>query len=175
MGNNLYRMFSFFLILFIAVSCNKPNDEKLTRPLVYKNGLLFSDSLSAAPFSGRHKSRMRDMKIEYEVVNGVKQGDFTIYFSNDKIQMTGKMFDNKNIGEWKYYYSSGALQTTGTFENDIPSGKWTWFQTDGRVSEEGNFLNGIRDGKWLSYDSLGKVEVIRVYKNGEIIDSTKIG
>lgn len=175
MINCLLKIVLIFLSFTLMISCNKPGGEDLTKPLVYKNGLLFSDSLSTNPFTGRHKSRMRDMKIEYEVVNGVREGDFIIYFSNNNVHMSGQMLNNKNEGEWKYYFSNGALQTSGFFENDIPSGKWTWYSLDGRILEQGNFLDGSRDGEWKSYDSLGQVDIIRIYKLGEMIDSTKIG
>ncbi len=174
----MIKYFASLLLIIILISCNNPQkvvDKNISDQLIYKDGLLYTDSLSTTPFTGRLKSRMRNMKIEYEVVNGIQEGNFIIYFYNDKIQMIGKMKENKNVGEWKYYFPSGALQTSGFFENDIPNGKWIWYYKDGRVSEEGNFLNGIREGEWKSYDSLGRIEILRTYKEGKIMDSTKIG
>ena len=84
------------------------------------------------------------------------------------------MKENKNIGEWKYYFPDGSLETSGFYEDDIPNGKWTWFQPDGKVIEEGNYVNGNREGEWKSYDTLGVLEIIRVYKENILIDSTKI-
>ena len=164
-----------FITLFI--SCNdSPNldKEKLSDPLVLKDGLLYVDSLSTTPFTGRHKSRMRDMKIEYEVINGLREGAFIVFFPNDSIQMKGKMKNNKNSGEWIYYYPNGALETTGFFEDDVPSGKWIWYNENGIVLEEGNFINGDREGEWNSYDSTGRLVIVRIYKDNDIIDSTKV-
>lgn len=168
------------LILFVTIitifgckpSIHKPADGKST-PLVLREGLLYADSTANIPFTGRNKSRMMDMKIEYDVVNGIKEGDFITYYSNDKIQMIGKMKGNKNVGEWKYYFQDGSLETTGFYDNDIPTGKWTWYYPNGKVVEEGNYLNGKREGEWKNYDSTGLLDIIRVYKENKMIDSVK--
>ena len=170
-------MIKFFIPVLIAIlfiSCNQKEEEKLSNPLVLKDGLLYSDSLSTTPFRGRNKSRMLDMKIEYDVVNGKKNGDFIIYFSNGNIQIAGTMKENKNIGEWKYYFPDGSLQTSGYYENDIPTGKWIWFNPQGNIIEEGNYIGGNREGEWKTYDSIGSLDIVRLYKKNKLIDSTKI-
>lgn len=170
----MFRPFVFILIITFFISCNQNEEEKLSNPLVLKDGLFYSDSLSTTPYTGRNKSRMLDMKIEFDVVNGKKEGDFIVYFSNDKIQMIGKMKQNKNVGQWKYYFSNGSIQTTGYYDNDIPTGKWIWFNTAGKVLEEGNYISGMRDGEWKNYDSTGSLSMVRTYKENEMIDSIKI-
>ena len=170
----MIKLYISFIISILIISCAHEAEEKLSKPLFLKDGLLYSDSLSTVPFTGRNKSNMLDMKIEYNVVNGIKEGDFITYYPNDKIQMIGKMNANKNVGEWKYYFKDGSLETSGFYEDDIPNGKWTWFQPDGKVIEEGNYVNGNREGEWKSYDTLGVLEIIRVYKENILIDSTKI-
>lgn len=162
------------MFLSLTISCNQKIEERLSKPLVLKDGLLYADTLSAIPFTGRNKSRMLDMKIEYDVVDGKKEGDFIIYFPNDKIQMIGYMKQNKNVGEWKYYFSDGTLQTTGFYDNDIPSGKWTWYDESGKIIEEGEYVNGRKEGEWKNYDTLGVVEMVRVYKSDEMIDSVRV-
>jgi antitoxin component YwqK of YwqJK toxin-antitoxin module len=88
--------------------------------------------------------------------------------------MIGKMRENKNVGEWKYYFSDGSLETAGFYDDDIPTGKWIWYQPDGKVLEEGNYIGGKREGEWKSYDSTGALNIVRLYKENELIDSTKI-
>lgn len=170
----MIKIFISFLIVILFFSCNQKEEEKLSNPLVLKDGLLYSDSLSTVPFTGRNKSNMFDMKIEYDVVNGKKNGDFITYYPNNKIQMKGKMKENKNVGEWKYYFPDGSLETSGYYENDIPTGNWLWFNPQGKIIEEGNYLNGNREGEWKSYDTLGELTIVRLYKENELIDSTKI-
>ena len=170
-------MIKLYISIFISIlfiSCTQKEEEKLSYPLVLKDGLLYSDTLSTIPFTGRNKSRMLDMKIEYDVVEGKKEGDFIIYYFNDKIQIAGKMKDNKNIGEWKYYFPDGSIQTTGFYDNDIPTGHWMWYNPDGKVIEEGEYIYGKREGEWKNYDSLGLIEIVRLYKENNLIDSTRV-
>lgn len=168
------KLFISFLISIIIISCTHKAEEKLSKPLVLKEGLLYRDSLSTVPFTGRNKSNMLDMKIEYDVVDGKKEGEFITYYSNEKIQISGKMKENKNVGEWKYYFPDGSLETSGFFDNDSASGKWIWYNQKGQILEEGSFFAGLREGEWKTYDSTGEISIIRIYKNNEVIDSTRI-
>lgn len=170
----MIKFFISVLIVIIFISCNQKDEEKLSNPLVLKDGLLYSDTLSTTPFTGRNKSRMLDMKIEYDVIDGKKDGDFIVYFPNDKIQMAGTMKENKNVGEWKYYFSDGSIETSGYYDNDIPNGKWKWFNPQGIIIEEGNYIEGNREGEWKTYDSVGSLDIVRLYKENILIDSTKI-
>ena len=168
------KLLLIFTILLMVFACKQKEEVQYSNPLVIRDGLLYEDSTSAKPFSGRYKSRMKDMKIEYEVVNGIKEGDFVIYFPNDKVQITGKMKNNKNNGLWKYFYPDGSLQTSGFYNQDIPDSVWKWYYNNGKVSEEGKYNNGGREGEWKSYDSTGSLSIVRLFKADKLIDSTKV-
>lgn len=168
------KLLFLFLVVNLFISCNHHKTEKLSIPLVLKDGLLYNDSLSTTPFTGRHKSNMFDMKIEFEVINGKKNGDFITYYPNDKVQIFGKMKENKNVGEWKYYFADGTLETSGFFDNDSASGKWVWYNQKGQILEEGYFLAGLRDGEWKTYDTSGAISIVRIYRNNELLDSIKV-
>lgn len=156
------------------ISCSEKDKSDLQKPLVLKDGLLYKDSISTKPFSGRNKSKMLDMFIEYDVVNGIKEGDFIVYFPNKKIQMIGKMKANKNTGLWKYYFKSGVLQTSGYFNDDKPDSIWSWYNEKGILIEEGSFLKGKRNSEWRSFDTLGSLQVIKIFKDDLLIDSIRI-
>lgn len=172
---NRFLLLLFITALVISFSCSKKSsDSKLSAPLVLRDGILFKDSLSTVPYSGRHKSKMLDQTIEYEVTNGIKNGDFIVYYSNGKVQMQGKMIDNKNTGQWKYYRVDGSLETEGVFENDVPAGIWNWFYPNGIIAETGVFNNGKRNGEWKNFDTSGKLISIVKYDQGNLVDSLKI-
>ncbi|AFH49386.1 Hypothetical protein IALB_1678 [Ignavibacterium album JCM 16511] len=173
MNNSHYH----FLIIIILVSviffsCEQSKEREIEQPLVVKEGLLYKDSTSTVPYSGRHKSKILDKVIEYEVKDGIKNGDFILYFPDGKIEMKGKIVNDKNEGEWKYYLPDGTLQTVGIFVNDLPESTWTWFYQDGKIFEQGNFKNGVRIGEWKTFDQYGKLRVLRKFENGEVKDST---
>jgi len=171
----------YLLILLIAAitfyGCDnkiaKPVDGKTT-PLVLRDGLLYPDSTSQIPFTGRNKSKALDQYVEYDVIDGIKEGDFIIYFPNNNIEMIGKMSNNKNVGKWKYYRPDGTLETLGNYVDDIPSGNWKWYYPNGKVVEEGFYIDGKRDGEWKSYDSTGTPIIIRTYKEDKLIDSISV-
>lgn len=163
------------LLVFISIaflSCEQSMKNELDQPLVVKEGLLYKDSTSTKPFTGRHKSKVLDKVIEYEVKDGIKNGDFILYFPNGKIEMKGKIINDKNEGEWKYYLPDGTLQTSGFYLNDLPESTWTWFYQDGKIFEQGNFKNGVRIGEWKTFDQYGKLRVARKFENGMVKDST---
>jgi len=168
-----------FLILISSIlfSCGikkVKTKNDLSAPLVYKNGLYYADSTSSIPFTGRNKSKMLDQVIEYDVINGVREGDFIVYYPNKNVQIIGKLSNNKNVGEWKYYNSNGTIESVGNFLDDKPSGTWIWYYPNGKVAEEGKFTDGKRDGDWKSYDSLGALKILRKYKMDKMIDSTSV-
>lgn len=158
-------------MLLALISCENQNETKLTNPLVLRDGLLYQDSTSIKPYTGRHKSKMLDMKIEYEVKDGIKNGEFIIYHPNEKVQMAGNIVNNKNEGVWKYYYKNGGLESEGFFNNDTVDGFWKWYNPQGIIIQEGLFKKGAKEGDWKMFDSLGKLKVIYKYDNDEIIDS----
>lgn len=169
---NLIKFFIIILLIIPLSSCSKKTvKSELSAPLVLRDGLLFKDSLSTTPYTGRHKSRMLDQTIEYEVIDGIRQGDFIIYFPNGKTQMKGTLTDNKNTGTWIYYRSDGSIESKGEYVNDTPSGKWSWYQLNGKLAEDGFFNKGLRDGEWKDYDSTGNLISIIKYKMNTVIDS----
>ncbi|MFN3871776.1 MAG: toxin-antitoxin system YwqK family antitoxin [Ignavibacterium sp.] len=170
--NISHKLFLLVFISTIFFSCEQTKKSDLEQPLVLKDGLLYKDSTSSVPFTGRHKSRVMDKVIEYEVKDGIKHGDFILYYPNGKIEMQGKLVNDKNEGEWKYFLPDGTLQTVGVYVNDLPESTWTWFYQDGKIFEQGNFRNGIRIGEWKTFDQYGKLRVLRKFENGEVKDST---
>lgn len=169
------KVFLIILVLLpLVLSCNdNSNQPSNQKGLIVKDGLLYTDSLSNIPFTGKYISEYKNKKIEFEVENGVKKGLFKLYFENGKLEIEGRLANNKNNGEWKYYYPEGILQSKGNFKNDTLTGKWFWFHKNGQISESGVFRNGFREGEWQSFDTNGVVQFTRIYSNGIEIDSIK--
>lgn len=142
------------LIVGLLASCNQnevpASSLELRDTLIYKKG-------EAQPYTGHEKARIKDKIIEYDVVNGIKQGDFKLYSLNGNLQIEGRLKDNKNVGLWKYYYETGELESKGEFENDKPRGEWTWYYPSGKIKERGNYFEGKRIGKWKDFDEDGNV------------------
>lgn len=151
-------------IIFYANSLNKSPVNKF----IVKNGLILNP-VNKNIYTGRIIDTVQSKIIEYDVVKGLKNGEFIIRYMNGNYQIKGKMKDNKNTGEWKYYYPSGQLESVGNFKNDKVSDEWTWFYQNGNRKENGLFVNGKRDGRWNLYDKNGNLKTILYFNQGEII------
>ena len=156
-------------LVIAVIFSNQTNPNK--KGFYTKNGLIFNPADNET-FTGRIVDTVENKIIEYNVVKGLKNGEFVIRYMNGNFQIKGTMKNNKNSGEWKYYYPSGQLESVGNFKNDIVSDEWIWFYENGKRKEKGNFVNGKRDGKWDLYDIDGKLKTIMYFSNGKVI--TKI-
>lgn len=135
-------------------SCGK---EKIPESsLIIKDNLLYKRG-SEIPFTGREKALVQNKIVEYDVLDGIKHGDFRIYSEEGIIEIEGQLDSNRNVGKWQYFYPNGTIESEGYFNLDRPNGKWIWNYPDGMKKEEGEYVNGVRLGMWYQYDSTGKI------------------
>jgi len=167
---NILKLF-FLLIIIISFSCG----EKYVsgRELYTKNGLIYKIG-EKKPFTGKVKGKADNNTIEYEVKDGLKDGDFILYFPNGNIEMKGKIVDGENEGEWNYYYPNRLLESQGKFKDDLVDGKWVWYFPDGNLKEEGKYVEGKREGEWLSYNDGGGLYIRRYFKDNVLTDSVLV-
>jgi len=161
-----YFYLIIFLISIVFITC-QDKEEKAPKPsLELKNNLLYEIG-SDKPFTGREKALVNDKIIEYEVKDGIKHGEFIVYFENGNIEMHGRIDSNRNVGKWQYYFKNGNIESEGNFNFDKPDGKWIWYYPDGSRKEEGDYNNGVRTGVWYQFDSTGTVIDEHDYEIGE--------
>ena len=156
MNKSLHNSFIIFAltVIHLATSCEEnyvpESSLEMRDTLIYLKG-------SDEPFTGREKARVNDKIIEYDIVKGMKHGEFMIYHKNGNLQIKGQLDNNRNFGKWKYYYESGELESEGSFVDDQPDGKWFWYFPSGKLKEEGSYKLGRRFGLWRNYDDNGNV------------------
>jgi antitoxin component YwqK of YwqJK toxin-antitoxin module len=168
-------MFKLFLIIisgiFLFAGCNQyysnQNIEIKEDGLIYKVG-------QENPYTGRIIDTLSNNVLEYEVVNGMKNGEFRLSSIEGAISVYGKIENNRNIGEWKYYYPNGQLESIGNFKYDNPHGKWNWYFPDGNIREIGTFFNGKKQGKWYKYSRDGLLKSITMYDADEKTNEVKL-
>lgn len=166
-----YTHIKYFFLLFLLISigfysCQDKEEKAPKSSLVLKNDLLYKLG-SDKPFTGRERALVRDKIIEYDVKDGLKHGEFKLYFENGNIEMQGRIDSNRNVGKWQYFYQDGNIESEGNFNFDKPDGRWVWYYPDGTRREEGNYNNGVQVGVWYQFDSTGTVINDRDYKIGE--------
>jgi antitoxin component YwqK of YwqJK toxin-antitoxin module len=141
---------------FFFLTCDKNNDDipessiEMRDTLIYKKG---SDKL----FTGKEKARIENKIIEYDIVDGLKHGDFRLYYESGIIEIKGQIDKNKNIGKWQYFYESGQIESEGNFVDNLPDGEWKWYYRSGELREQGIFKGGKRVGLWKEFDVSGNM------------------
>ena len=144
------------------------------RIIEVNDGLIYQKGESQ-PFTGRILDTLqKSIIIEYDVVNGIKNGEFFLSNLDGIYTVYGFINDNKNVGTWHYYYDDGQLECTGDFKDDKPTGKWVWYHKNGVKKSEGFYINGRPEGKWIQYDKDGYTNLIIKYQNGELLSSVEI-
>ena len=166
-AKKIVRSFFFYilsLIVFSFVSCSKNSEEKKEKTEIKLDSLVYDDNGNL--FTGRMKGKIYEKKIEYDVVDGKKNGEFKLYHENGILEMEGKIKDNKNTGLWRYYYNDGELESEGSFKNDLAEGKWLWYYPSGKLKESAMFKDGVREGKTIVYDESGNIVSEKLFSNG---------
>jgi len=162
MKKGLPLLIATFVFLFI--SCGK--DEIPESQLIIKENIIYKKG-SDKPFTGKEKARVQDKIIEYDVVDGIKHGDFRLYFEDGTLQIKGQIDKNKNSGKWQYFLESGQLESEGYFVDDFPEGRWNWYFPNGNLKEEGSYHKGSRVGWWRQFDESGKLIFEKEFEVGD--------
>lgn len=174
---NSYRLQVFILIATIAVGLytiiSFNNNSDPVPETVSSNDLIINEATNS-PFTGRVVDTLADKVITYDVVDGIKNGDFIISQLDGKKSVTGTIYKNKNEGKWSYYYSTGELESEGYFKNDLLVDKWIWYHKNGNIMEEGVFVKGKRDGLWKLYREDGSIKKFVFFNNGDIVNSVDV-
>ncbi len=125
-------------------------------------------------FTGKKSGKVGDKKIEYEVVNGKKNGTLKIFGTNDKVEVEGSVKENKNEGLWKYYFHDGKIESQGNFKNDLVDGEWFWNYPSGKLKETAVYKDGLREGQATTYDEQGNIIAEKNFQNGIEVKDDKI-
>lgn len=174
---NKIKFFSFIIaveIIVIAILLivwfsdsltSKPDLDKI----IFEEEVIYSKGTDI-PFTGRMLDTLDNkLIVDYNVVNGFKQGEFYLLKMDGSYAVLGHMKKNKNDGDWKYFYDSGQLECSGSFIDDEPSGKWIWYHKNGNMKCEGNYINGKPEGRWIKYDQKGNSIKVVNYRYGEVV------
>ena len=133
-----------------------------------KNGLIYKNH-DDKPYTGTVVANVAGNTLEYDVVNGIKNGRFNVYKTRSKFILSGTVRNNQNTGEWIYYYPNGTIESKGEFEKDQLNGRWVWYYDDGSIKQEGFFVNGERDGKWVLYNEDGVIQAQITFQKGKTV------
>ena len=170
----MIEVFVIIVLLFVLF-----NNLEIFSPNTYtinsnSSSLIYSKDKST-PFTGRMQDTVDSRFIvQFNVVDGIKQGEFIMLTMDGNFAVTGFMKENKNDGNWKYFYQNGQVECAGNYSDDEPIGKWEWYYQSGVKKSEGIFLHGKPNGRWLRYNQEGVLDLIINYQQGEIINLVQL-
>ena len=138
---DLKKIFSFVLLSFIYLGCNKtvrivPCDSlKEKNKLVYFNDTLYT-------------------------------GLCEIY--KDTLLIASRSYKGgEKDGEWKEYFKNGTLRFIGFCKNNELNGKYLEYNNDGGLIKKGQLKDGFFDGKWEFFDGKGNKTKTEYYKDNQ--------
>lgn len=170
----IFEVFIIIALVSFLLFDSCVDNSNYSETTITDSSLILSKNKST-PFTGKMQDTLiNNIIVEFNVVDGFKQGEYIILTMDGNCAVTGYMHKNKNHGNWKYYYENGQLECSGNFDNDKPIGKWTWFYENGYKKCEGVFINGKEEGRWLKYDDTGSPCLLMNYSLGDVISFVNI-
>jgi antitoxin component YwqK of YwqJK toxin-antitoxin module len=107
------------------------------------------------------------MKMEGNIINGNKNGEWKIYEKNTNSFYKGNYIDNQKNGKWKYFEIRQGGDTVLNLEisylNDLKEGKCTSYFRNALIYSIENYKSGKLEGEQTVY-SLRKNSTISLYR-----------
>jgi len=154
------------LLILLFAGCN----HYYTSQLIHiQDGIIYKQGQSD-PFTGRILDTLYNNILEYDVVNGIKTGEYSVTDFNGNFSIYGNLKGNKNDGLWIYFYENGKVESKGNFKDDQPQGKWNWFYKNGKMRAIGYYVNGIKEGRWIYYNTNGNPSKVIDYSKDAVLN-----
>jgi len=64
------------------------------------------------------------------------------YYPNGQIKKQGKLINGLKEGHWTIYHANGQKYLEGYFTNNKHDGKWLEWYENGQLAEDGEYING---------------------------------
>jgi antitoxin component YwqK of YwqJK toxin-antitoxin module len=176
---------SIGIALFSAISAQTLKTENWPNGNKRSEGKL----LGEANITGTDSKADRERKLN----NTTKDGKWTYWFEDGKIQMEENYDKGVMTGVWKSWYENGQLESEINFnakksvtyfqngaknsEGDmlsgmIHSGNWIGYYENGKKNYEGSYSNdGKKEGVWKWWDDKGNPTYEQTYKDGNLVDN----
>lgn len=175
--HNLFLLFKragwYIFIILLSLTFSSCSSKHVNTGLIQIKDGLICTIYNGKPYTGKVTDLINNQKIEYDVVQGIKDGNFNVYSENGTRLVSGEIRKNRNEGLWQYFYPDGQLESQGYFREDNVNDTWYWYFPGGKLKMTGKYLNGLRDGKWTIYNEWGKVISEEVYRNDKVVADMK--
>lgn len=77
------------------------------------------------------------------------------YYENGALMMEGPVADDLRNGDWTSYFLDGKVQSTGVYKNGVRVGPSKVYHENGQLWMDGRYHNDRKCGEWVFYDEQG--------------------
>ncbi len=172
-------------ILCVFFNCKNPSEEKDTSFTLIERGdyvidsygdiIIYRENETNKVMDGYYVIEKELSKWEeFNLKDGVLNGDYLIYHSNGEIYTHSKYMNGKLNGEEKVYYTSGKLQKLKTYKNDQLYGKAIDYFESGQIEKESIVKKG-EVIESVSYDIVGTIVSQMFIREGRTINQKIVG
>ena len=77
------------------------------------------------------------------------------YYENGFVMMDGRIENDLRNGEWTSYFLDGKVQSSGEFKDGLRVGKAKVYYENGHLWMDGSYVDDHKCGEWIFYDEQG--------------------
>jgi len=150
------------LLIFLCVEANAQNKRNAAGQRHGKWVFTGKD------FPQRNLPKTQKVEEGY-YVNGRKEGVWTKFYTDGRVQLKGTYSNNRPEGPYTRYFSNGQIAEQGDFQQNGYKGLLLRYHENGNLAYRANFNNqGQESGKVTYYHPNGKVALTYTVKNGKV-------
>ena len=125
-------------------------------------------TLNDEPFTGLNICTHENAGIDSQgnVVDGKKEGRFTIFYENGQKLLESHWKDGKEEGKWTGWHENGQKAAESYFREAKLDGKATSWHKNGQKAEVAHYTSGKEDGKFTDWYENGQKSWERTIKDG---------
>lgn len=105
---------------------------------------------------------------EYFQIDGKKEGEYRMYWSNSNLMAIHNYIDNVIDGPYFYWNKNGILLYIDNYKNGVQNGPYIEFRDNGSKWIDGFHLAGNRHGVWKYFWENGVLYRECYYQNGQL-------
>lgn len=105
------------------------------------------------------------IRISVNYKNGILDGEYRIYYPNEKLQAETYYANGELSGEYKEYYENGNIRLTGNYKENLPDGEWKFYLEKGNLQSVVNYKAGELNGLKEDYYENGNLWTRQEFKN----------
>lgn len=152
---NKLSFFVVFLISFFALGAKAQELKEV-------NGKFYADTVA---YTGKYVVRYPNggIKIEMNLLKGMKNGTVNVYFENGQINEVRSYKNNLMHGSWITYNEQKVLIGLANYKDGLKHGTWMIWDASGNLLYELHYDMGEKVGIWRNFGRNGEIVSEREY------------